>query len=92
MPLAEMRIKSSQVLSIAQQALAAVPAAPAALGLTEADASALMVGAVGRMISADPTIPTVAPRRRCRGIFGVAFAKRYEVGPGEGNLGCLFLL
>lgn len=59
LPLAEMRIGSRQVRSVAQQALAAVPVAAAALGMTEAGAAAMVVGAVGRALGQDPTVPTV---------------------------------
>lgn len=59
-PLERVNISSDQVRALAARAVAAVPEAAAGLGVTEAGAAAMIVGAVGRAIAADPTIPTVA--------------------------------
>jgi hypothetical protein len=46
--------------TLADTALARVPDAAAALGVTSDGMAAMVVGAVGRALVADPTVPTVA--------------------------------
>jgi len=59
MPMESVKIGNPEMRSLALRAIAAVPTAAGALGVTEASATQMVVGAIGQAIGADPTIPTV---------------------------------
>ena len=60
MPMKSVQISNQTMRDLAIRALAAVPDSAAALGVTEATATQMLVGAIGHAIAGDPTLPTVA--------------------------------
>jgi len=58
-PLEHVNVTSAEVANLAREAIARVPDYASALGVTEESAAAMLVGQAGKLIAADPTIPTV---------------------------------
>ena len=58
---ADIHVTSLPIMRLAGQARAAVPNAADHVGVTLPDLAHIIVGRVGAMISADPTIPTLPP-------------------------------
>lgn len=56
---AELHTQSPALRELAKDAVNAVPDASSAQGVMIADMTRLVVGRVGQMISADPTVPTI---------------------------------
>jgi hypothetical protein len=61
MQLKDVHVANPQVQALVQLALAAVPAAAAATGITPDYAAHMVVGRVGNMLGADPATQTVPP-------------------------------